>query len=509
MSCQSGCAESCGNPRPFYLCRFVLGSAVAFLWILTGPAIPGILAAAALFFSFSGYFRTLLERTGISGDEDIKDVTGSFRQSVFLIALISAFIFVYGLTDASVISVASSVGSPGIFRLYEGLLFLSAASLVVTLTDFRSLSSLLSGKHAVRISQDTAKDPASGAKMMSGRASALLTAGRFLLVILSGLAAVYSSLSPDVLSGNPSDLFSGGDLTVLSQIVFFAVFLSLMMSLVEIIPAFPDRHASFFSGIFLAGLVLLLSGCVFSIGDILFALVFALSLGILSYVTRIGDLSALLGSALLGFLITLYTSPLHYVLVLMFFIIGSLCTKYKYSYKEKLGLAESRKGMRTYVNVFANSLPSLIWAVACGISVRNGNDLQATLFTFAFVGTVANALADTMASEIGMTYSGPAYLITTFRKTKTGEDGGISLPGELACLAGSAVIGLLAFCFGIIDSLPAALLAGLAGGFIGTNLDSLFGATLQKNNYLSNSGVNLLSTALSGFPAAAVSLLFI
>ena len=506
MSCQSGCAESCGNPRPFYLCRFVFGLAVAFLWILTGPVIPGILSAAALVFSFSGYFRTLSERLGISGDEDLKDVTGSFRQSAFLITLISAFTFVYGLTGASDISV--DAGPAGGFRLYEGLLFLSAASLAVTLTDFRSLSSLLSGS-AVRTSPDDAKDSGSGAKVMSGRASALLTSGRFLLVILSGLAAAYLHLSPAGLSGNPADLFSGDDLTVLSQIVFFAVFLSLMMSLLEIIPAFPDRHASFFSGIFLAGLVLLLSGCVFSIGDILFALVFALSLGILSYVTRIGDLSALLGSALLGFLITLYTSPLHYVLVLMFFIIGSLCTKYKYSYKEKLGLAESRKGMRTYVNVFANSLPSLIWAVACGISVRNGNDFQATLFTFAFVGTVANALADTMASEIGMTYSGPAYLITTFRKTKTGEDGGISLPGELACLAGSAVIGLLAFCFGIIDSLPAALLAGLAGGFIGTNLDSLFGATLQKNNYLSNSGVNLLSTALSGFPAAAVSLLFI
>jgi len=34
--------------------------------------------------------------------------------------------------------------------------------------------------------------------------------------------------------------------------------------------------------------------------------------------------------------------------------------------------------------------------------------------------------------------------------------------------------------------------AVIAGGFIGTNIDSVLGATLQQKGYLSNNGVNLL-----------------
>jgi uncharacterized membrane protein len=36
--------------------------------------------------------------------------------------------------------------------------------------------------------------------------------------------------------------------------------------------------------------------------------------------------------------------------------------------------------------------------------------------------------------------------------------------------------------------------AVLAGGFIGTNIDSVLGATLQQRGYLSNNGVNLFAT---------------
>jgi len=117
---------------------------------------------------------------------------------------------------------------------------------------------------------------------------------------------------------------------------------------------------------------------------------------------------------------------------------------------------------------------------------------------------VATATGDTMASEIGVTAKGPTYMITTLRKAKVGEDGGVSLLGEFAALVGSAIIGIMAFAFGMIDSLSLALLVSIVGGFLGTNIDSVLGAVFQKRGYLSNSGVNVLATLLGGLISFAL-----
>jgi Predicted membrane protein len=109
-----------------------------------------------------------------------------------------------------------------------------------------------------------------------------------------------------------------------------------------------------------------------------------------------------------------------------------------------------------------------------------------------------------MASEIGVTSKGPTYMITTLRKAGVGEDGGVSLLGEFAAFIGSAIIGVMAFAFGMIDSLPLALFVSIVGGFLGTNLDSLLGAVFQKRGYLSNSGVNVFATLLGGLISFAL-----
>jgi uncharacterized protein (TIGR00297 family) len=230
----------------------------------------------------------------------------------------------------------------------------------------------------------------------------------------------------------------------------------------------------------------------------LIALVFSFFLGVLAHRAKIADVSALLSAALLGVLIIVFSGLSWFLLLLMFFILGGGFTRYKYKYKKSIGIAQSKEGIRSYENVFSNSTAALVLAVAYGIFSEHSLPI-----IYAYLGTVATATGDTLASEIGTTAKGRPRMITTLNFAKPGEDGAVSLLGELASIFGSAVIGLLAYFLGVSDDLLLSVIIATAGGFFGTNVDSLLGATLQKNGLLSNSGVNFLAT----FAGAGFSLL--
>ncbi|MBU2617659.1 MAG: TIGR00297 family protein, partial [Euryarchaeota archaeon] len=73
---------------------------------------------------------------------------------------------------------------------------------------------------------------------------------------------------------------------------------------------------------------------------------------------------------------------------------------------------------------------------------------------------------------------------------------------ELSAIVGSAVIGILATLLGMAGLHVAAIT--ILGGFIGTNIDSLFGATLENRGYLTNGSVNLFATAAGAIVSAGL-----
>ncbi|MDI6860348.1 MAG: DUF92 domain-containing protein, partial [Methanocellales archaeon] len=109
---------------------------------------------------------------------------------------------------------------------------------------------------------------------------------------------------------------------------------------------------------------------------------------------------------------------------------------------------------------------------------------------------------DTLASEIGETSKTQPRVITTFKKVPAGTSGAISLLGELAAIVGSAVIGILATLLGMAGLHVATIT--ILGGFIGTNIDSLLGATLENKGYLTNSSINLFATAAGALVSAGL-----
>ena len=213
---------------------------------------------------------------------------------------------------------------------------------------------------------------------------------------------------------------------------------------------------------------------------------FALLLGVGAYWAKAADTNAVISETIVAFLVIIFAGINWFLLLLVFYLMGGGFTRYGYAKKEKLGIAQSHGGARGYKNVFSNSLVPLVMAVCYGVY---GNDI----FVYAFVGSVATANGDTLASEIGETSSSRPRMITTLKETEPGVDGGVTLLGEGASLIGALIIGILAAITGMTGSIGIAI--GAAAGFLGTNFDSFLGATLQSRGSLSNNGVNLVATA--------------
>jgi len=237
--------------------------------------------------------------------------------------------------------------------------------------------------------------------------------------------------------------------------------------------------------------------------EIILAVAFPLVIGMASYKLAAADLSGALSGVLSGLLMILFGGIGWFLLLLVFFFLGTIFTKYKYAYKHDIGAAQSNEGSRGYRNVFGNCLIPLIFVVAYG-AIGNfqlpylGN-IDKTVFIIGYLGAMATATADTLASEIGSTYRGQPRMITTMKKVKAGTDGAVSLLGEAAALSGSIAIGIVAIPLGVVgQDVRAAFVLAVLGGFLGTNIDSVLGATFQQKKMLTNEGVNFFATLIGG-----------
>ena len=108
----------------------------------------------------------------------------------------------------------------------------------------------------------------------------------------------------------------------------------------------------------------------------------------------------------------------------------------------------------------------------------------------AFVGTMATVNADTWATELGVLSPHLPRLITSGRPVERGTSGAISVLGTLAALAGATAIGAVAIVCGTwarrqvgVSQNLALLGAAVLGGLVGTQVDSVLGATVQRIYY--------------------------
>jgi len=216
-----------------------------------------------------------------------------------------------------------------------------------------------------------------------------------------------------------------------------------------------------------------------------------------AYLKKKIELTALIASGIVGVAIFISLGGLWYwiYLVLAFFIIGNLVSKYKLGEKERNGVGQE---IRTYKNVFGNGGSAVIYSL---LYYYTGN----SLLLYGFVGAMATATADTFATEIGQIYDKKPRLITNPRKkVRVGTSGAISAPGTIASLAGAFLLSLITVVF---SHQIAYLYVGALSGFIGCNIDSLLGAVIEKR-LIDKHTVNFLATLAGGLSALLLAFLF-
>ncbi len=200
-----------------------------------------------------------------------------------------------------------------------------------------------------------------------------------------------------------------------------------------------------------------------------------------------------------------------WLLLLLFFLLSSfVATRYRFALKEALGVQEGRRGERRSSNVLANGIAPMAVAAIAFLTTGRLHDLSGIVF----VSVLAVAGADTIASEIGI-LSPNAYLISNGKKVPPGTDGAVSLLGQACALTAAAytafvgwlVLYVLAPIAGTTAVVPASsflVLIPAAVGFLGCQIDSVLGATLERRGIVGKRTVNLVSTSLGGILAVGL-----
>lgn len=187
--------------------------------------------------------------------------------------------------------------------------------------------------------------------------------------------------------------------------------------------------------------------------------------------------------------------------------------------KKKL-LEIGKAGPRDAAQVLANGGV----AAACALAALAGN----SVWQVAFAGAFAAAAADTWGTEVGTLAKSAPRSILGWQRVEAGFSGAISGPGTLAEICGALLIAAVASA----ARASPAFWAVAAGGFAGALVDSFLGASLQALRYcrgcachcetdphrrcgadttlvrgaawLTNDGVNFISTAAGAAIAAAI-----
>lgn len=211
-----------------------------------------------------------------------------------------------------------------------------------------------------------------------------------------------------------------------------------------------DTHFSlnFFIGVFIAGLVALISYKV-------------------KFLTKSGAIATfILASLIFGLGGIKWSVP-----IMAFFVLSSLLSKLRKSINPEVETYFEKSGVRDHIQVAANGGTG-------GLLVILYFFYHAEIFYFVYAASLASVCADTWATEIGTLFNTKTYNILNFKEIHQGISGGVSINGFIGAIAGSVIIALSS-AYWIEGNLYYFLFLIIFSGLLGCIFDSILGASIQ------------------------------
>jgi uncharacterized protein (TIGR00297 family) len=232
------------------------------------------------------------------------------------------------------------------------------------------------------------------------------------------------------------------------------------------------------------------------------ALAVTVAFGYLAYRTDTASVPGMVTGVLLGLLTIVFGGLEWFAVLIAFFGVGGLSAKFRYEEKRERGVAEDNEGARGSGNVLGNAAVALGAVIGFAASTTAGLPVGEGLFRFAFTGSLAAAMSDTLSSEIGVLFDKPR-LITTLERVEAGTDGGVTWQGYAVGIVGAGIVAGVAVALFGFETPTLAAAAVVCGGVAGMTVDSLLGATVEGGR-IGNQTVNFFGTFAGAVVSAAL-----
>lgn len=224
------------------------------------------------------------------------------------------------------------------------------------------------------------------------------------------------------------------------------------------------------------------------------------AIAVVSYRKQLLDATGIAAAVAVGLIIGILGHPAWLGVVLFYMVSSFAATKYRFDKKKEMGVAEGVRGERTWKNVVANGAPPSAIAAVAGLLPAA---FPPGASGYIFLTAIAVAAADTLASEVGVLSPRVVLITHPSKHVAAGTDGGVSPLGQAAALFAGVYVAVTGFL--VFTLLAPATLTGstlflfvpVLFGFLGCQIDSVMGATLELGGRMTKGWVNFLSILAS------------